>query len=268
MLYDDFKENSKKREKFMPDGTYYLVPQKKSDLEFMAKVEKETRILARERFTVKSDTSWEIYTIAMVTMNALIEALAGKCRTNFGKATTVQFYDMLNISTSQRVNNDAEKVGSINAFYQPGEALDRIAEAPDKFWPYKEKIKVSDYFLPPENPDEPSLYDIPLMHIVDKTVRGVLSSKYRIAIPEHMMGAALACTYIFLERCYVNLIEETVNRPNKELSRIGHEFGTLIRMYGREKSDGLIAIELQPGPGSKKEVKSDRITENEVGDNE
>lgn len=260
MLKDEFDSSQKKGTNY-ESGYYYLVPREPENFAFFENVERDTRVLANTRFGVKGvDSAWQIYTIAYVVLDATCEVVAQKCRENFGNRVALEFYDILNIGTSNRVNMEAEKIGSINCCFQPGVAVEAIAEDPELFWK-REKQQARKIFLPNEDNDIANFeWDLATLTTIARNARQVLGSKHKIMILEQYAGCELALTYTFLAVAYQKLITATINRENKEETRVGFRFGSLFRLFGRDQ-EGIITIEIQPDSSAKRFVKSDITTD-------
>lgn len=260
MLRDEFvKEQGIGKGERYNSGFYYAMPRDPADYNFFLDVERETKMLARTRFGVMGmDSEWQIFTVAYVVLDACCEALAQQCKENFGKRVSFAFYDMLNIGCSNRVNITAEKVGSINCFFQPGVALDAIADDPEKFWK-REKRSSREIFLPSQ-PGEGFEWDLPMLETIARNARVVLGTKHKLTILDQYAGCEMAITYTFLAVAYAKLINAVVNRENKEETRVGFRFMTLFRLFGRD-NDGVISIEILPDATSKRTAKSDRTTD-------
>ena len=231
-----------------------LYPQDKKDI---LNIDRNTKEDLRLKHHLIVDRDWESNTIATTTIDIMIQVLH-KTIVNNGLTIfdvdgsgMIEFYDLLTIATSNKVNESAEKTGNINVKFFPGERVKDIIsdDTPREEKKYRyEAIDAAYSYLEDEGMNRAMLK-------IDKLARKNLLENRNILLPKDFM--AIAVTYVFLENVYRELMQKLV-LTGKPIVTIN--FNDIIEFHATRKPDGAV-INLRPGMGSKLDIKSDETTE-------
>jgi len=242
----------------------YVIPLEEESRQDLLNVDRNTKEDLRRKHRLYTNTDWEGNTIANATVETLIRILYANIKENgvsilaTDEDGTLNFYDLLELAASNKVNESAEKNGNINVKFFPGTKVDEIISddipREDKTIEY---ISADAAYSYPDDSDRTKA-----MLKVDQIARKTLADKYSIILPNNYMAIALTC--VFLENIYRELIQKIV-LLNK--SAVTINFNDLIEFHAIRKKDG-VDIKLRPGMGAKLIIKSDESTEADDDDYE
>lgn len=255
---------------FMSDGftarKIATIPQDPYTREFLREVDMQTRVDIEEKFGAIIDYEWHCNTIANITVESLIQALAVDMRANHAPRASINFYDVFGIRVSTKKDAKAEKEGNINVSFEPGhnaEAL--IGTDLKKSDTPVEKVKPVDYYRiedPDMDPDALNAMNQAYMNI-DRKARYSLSNTYGIAIPDQHSMLAFAITDVFFMNIFRKLLYSLGESEDKELVSVN--FNDNIEIHALRKDGGVI-LAMRPGMNAKLIIKSDETTEDEDDD--
>ena len=237
----------------------YVIPLEEESRQDLLNVDRNTKEDLRRKHRFHTNMDWESNTIANVTVETLIRILYANIKENGVSILAMEedgrlnFYDLLELAASNKVNESAEKNGNINVKFFPGAEVDKIISddvaREDKQIEY---ITAEAAYSYPDDNDRTKA-----MLKIDNIARKSLADKYSIILPKNYM--AIASTCIFLENLYRELIQKIV-LLNK--SAVTINFNDLIEFHAIRKADG-VDIKLRPGMGAKLIIKSDESTESD-----
>ena len=247
---------------------FYVIPQYEDNKMFLLSVDRRTKEIVRRKFSLFFEYDWECNTVATVALKTLCSVLYLNITVSSSDILNIteeddehekfiDFCGLLKVQPSHRRNEKAEKIGSINVKFTPGQ---RIAEIiGDDTNPADEvsKAKVEEYYL---TGDE--IYDHAWEQF-DKLVRTELADKYGIILSHHY--SAIGVTECFLESLYREMIMRlTIEPETKSISTIVNDYFE-ISALSVTNPDGSIGVKftMTPGKYSKLTIKSDLTTEQE-----
>lgn len=243
-------------------NNFCIIPNEPVQHTDLLNVDRKTKEALRLRHRLFINGDWEANTIATKTVETMIMSLHSHIRKNGVKilknqdANLINFYDLLEISATNKKNDQAEKVGNINVVFRPGNSVDAIIsnETP----PDKREIE---YIAPDAAytiPDDTELTNA--MLVIDKAARRNISDKHSILLAKSFQ--AIATTFVFLENLYEELVRKLVLSGKNSASI---NFNDIIEFHATKKGEGCV-INLRPGMGAKLIIKSDNATESEDDD--
>lgn len=235
----------------------FVIPLEEESRQDLLNVDRNTKEDLRQKHRLFTNMDWESNTIANVTVETLIRILYANIKENGVSILAMEedgrlnFYDLLELAASNKVNEAAEKNGNINVKFFPGTVVDTIISddvaREDKQYEY---ITAEAAYSYPDDSDRTKA-----MLKIDSIARKALADKYSIILPKSYM--AIASTCIFLENIYRELVQKVV-LLNK--SAVTINFNDLIEFHAIRKNGG-VEIKLRPGMGAKLIIKSDESTE-------
>lgn len=235
----------------------YVIPQDEETRQDLLNVDRNTKEDLRMKHRLHVNTDWECNTIANTTVESLICILYANIKENgvsilnADENGTLNFYDLLEIAATNKMNESAEKTGNINVKFFPGVRInDIISDDIPREDKNVEYIASDAAYSYPDDTNRTSA-----MLKIDKIARKQLADKYSIILPKDYMAVATTC--ILLENIYRELIQKIVltNKPAVTIN-----FNDLIEFHAIKKKDG-VDIKLRPGMGAKLIIKSDESTE-------
>lgn len=236
---------------------FCVIPNEPVQHDDLLNVDRKTKEALRMRHRLFINGDWEANTIAVKTIETIILSLHSHIQKNGVKilenaeANQINFYNLLEISATNKKNDKAEKVGNINVIFRPGSSVDAIIS--NEVPPEKREIE----FVTPEAaytfPDDTEMTNA--MLIIDKAARRNIVDKHNIMLPKAWY--AIATTFIFIENLYEELVRKLVLGGKNSASI---NFNDIIEFHATKKGEGCI-INLRPGMGAKLIIKSDNATE-------
>lgn len=241
------------------ESRMFTIPQDKMTREDLLCVDRWTKEELRLKHRLYINSDWEANTIATTVIESLIKILYTHIKENGVEILQlddngfIDFYDLLEISASNKVNEKAEKVGNINVMFRPGPEVANIIsdDTPVEDKTYEVMTLEAAYSYP----DDENRTNAMLK--VDRIARKLLSDKYSIILGANWQS--IAATTIFLENIYRRLVSKIV-MTGKSTSMIN--FNDIIEFHAINSADGL-DIKLRPGMGAKLIIKSDESSEYE-----
>ena len=246
MMYEEAYENK-----------LYVIPQDEETRRDLLNVDRKTKEDLRNRHRLHINNDWELNTITNVTVESLISILYTSIKANgvsilaADENGTLNFYDLVELAASNKINESAEKNGNINIKFHPGEKVDEIiSDNTPREDRHYEFVAIDAAFCYPDDMDRTTA-----MLKIDKISRKILSDKYSIILPKDYMAISTAC--VFLENLYRELVEKLIltQKPAVTIN-----FNDLIEFHAIRKADS-VDIKLRPGMGAKLIIKSDESTE-------
>jgi hypothetical protein len=246
-MYDEMSYGSK----------LYVIPQDEETRRDLLNVDRNTKEDLRNKHRLHVNVDWESNTIANTTIEVLIRVLYANIKENGVSVLNVDdngmlnFYDLIELAATNKINESAEKNGNINVKFYPGELVDGIiaddVAREDKQYEYISSEAAYSY---PDDIDRTNA-----MLKIDKLARKTLADKYSIMLPKDYMAVATTC--VLVENIYRELIQKIVltNKPAVTIN-----FNDLIEFHAIRKKEG-VDIKLRPGMGAKLIIKSDESTE-------
>ena len=247
MTYDDMNY----------DGKFLIIPNDEESHRDLLNIDRHTKEDVRRKHRLYIDMDWEANTISYVTVETLVKVLYTNIKDNGISILTadvngvLNFYDLIEVSASNKKNESAEKTGNINVKFHPGEMVNDIItdDIPrsEKQYEYVTAEAACCYL---DDEDRTSA-----MLKIDKITRKILADKHSVILPKDYMAISIAKT--FLENVYRELVQKIV-LLKKPIVTIN--FNDLIEFHATRKQDS-IDIKLRPGMGAKLIIKSDESTE-------
>lgn len=237
----------------------FTIPQEKAAKEDLLCIDRATKEMLRLKHRLYINSDWEANTIATNLIENLIKILYTHIKENGVEILEVEdngfinFYDLLEISASNKVNEKAEKVGNINVKFRPGSKIKDIIsdDIPIEDKTYEVTTMEAAYTFPDDEATTSAMLK------VDRISRKMLLDKYSIMLPASWQAIATTC--IFLENIYRQLVSKIVltGKPSSMIN-----FNDIIEFHATRKADG-IDVKLRPGMGAKLIIKSDESSEYE-----
>lgn len=240
----------------------FIIPMDSTMYEDLLNVDRKTKESLRARHRLFIDQNFEANTIASIMVESLLLALHSHICSNgisiLKDETTngINFYDLLEITASNKVDKSAEKQGNINVVFRTGSCVDALVSddihLEDKKDAESQYIAIDAAYTYPgdENATKAMLE-------IDRIARKSLSDRYNILLDKPFM--AVATGYLFLENLYVYLVQKLVLK-NKSSAMIN--FNDIIEFHAIRKGD-KVEFHLRPGMDAKLIIKSDAVTESE-----
>lgn len=240
----------------------YIIPGDDETRRDILAIDRSTKEVLRQKHRLYCNTDWESNTIATITIETLGKILYSHISDNGvsildaenGDGAYINFYDLLEVTATNKKNGKAEKNGNINIVFYTGEKVDSIiadnTSNEDRKFEY---ITAEAAYIFPENADLTTA-----MLKIDKLARKQLADKYSIILPKDYM--AIAATVIFIEELYRELIRKLILT---EKNKVTINFNDVIEFHASRKNDGVV-INCTPGMGAKLIIKNDMSTEEEL----
>ena len=238
---------------------YPIDPESRNDiLSIDRRTKEDVRVLYR--FYMNSD--WECNTITNMLVEAMLKVLYSHIQ-NHGVSiltdeddNTLNFYDLMELTASNKKNDNAEKTGNINIKFSPGKEVDFIINDNGDDGDV-EPIDPGAAFVYPEDDQRTGA-----MKKLDSIARQMLKEKYGIILPKDWQSIAVGAT--FLTNIYKHLIAKLVASDKKSVMI---NFNDLIEFHAQKEGDGA-KVFLRPGMGAKLIIKSDESTEADDDDSD
>lgn len=242
-------------------GKLYNIPHEPEVHRDMLCIDRSTKEILRQKHRLYSNTDWESNTIAATTIETVCQVLYSHIVDNGVSILNdendqpyINFYDLLEVTPSNKRNKKAEKNGNINVVFYPGSRVDEIigdnTPVEDRTFEYITAEAAYSY------PDDADLTNAMLK--IDKIARKILADKNSIILPKDYM--AIATTVIFLEELYRELVKKSVMSGKRIVSI---NFNNIVEFHATRKDDGLV-ITATPGMCGKRIIKSDKSTEDDM----
>ena len=253
-MIDSYEESS-----YDVGGKIPIIPLDEESRNDILAIDRHTKELIRQKHRLYVQSDWECNTIANIVVESLIGILYSHIKQNGisvlleEDGNMINFYELLELSASNKQNESAEKTGNINVKFRTGAKVDAIISDD-----IPEENKEIDYLAIDAAYSYPE--DTARTHAmikIDKIARKTLMDKYGIILQKDFM--AIAICHIFLETLYAQLIRKLVTQ-NKQSTMIN--FNDLIEFHAIKKGDKA-EIKLRPGMAAKLIIKSDETTEDE-----
>lgn len=247
-----------REEMYEMGSKFFIIPSDPETREDLLNVDRSTKIDLRQKHRLFVQNDWETNTIANVVMESLVKALyshiknSGISILNDEDGNSINFYDLLEITATNKQNENAEKTGNINVKFVPGMKIDGlVADDEKKEDKEVEFIAIDAAYSYPDNDKRTKA-----MLTIDKVARDELSNKYSILLPKDFM--AIATCALFVENIYRQLVQKLVltNKPAVTIN-----FNDIIEFHAIKKEGNTVDIKLRPGMGAKLIIKSDETTE-------
>lgn len=236
-------------------GGYYIIPQYEYDREAALNADRKCRDYVRRHFRIGISNDWEATTIVTLYTESMFQAVMKSCKDAYGKDVRFNFYDIMTISSSNRVNPRAEKTGSLGVVLQPGLLVNDLIEKPDSVLDIDGQIRPCDYFLP----DTMDVGMKKVIESIEKTCRLACNPEpYKIALPPNEPAVATAITYTY----YIFLIQELLYKiGNSEEISETINFNECFDLNAMKDADNNVTISINIGMDGKIIGKSDKVTE-------
>lgn len=237
----------------------YVITQDPETREDLLMIDRQTKEDLREIHRLYLNNDWECNTITYVTIETLVKILHAHIKDHGvdileSGGNEINFYDILEMSASNKKNEDAEKTGNINVSFWAGEKVaDIVSEDTLREQQEVDFVEISAAYSYPEDSERTRA-----MLKIDNLARRLLSDRYAIVLPKDYM--AIAPTYLFLKNLYRVLTEKLVN-SGKGTTTIN--FNDIIEFHAVKSKDNGIDIHLRPGMAAKLIIKSDEVTEDD-----
>lgn len=239
----------------------FVIPQDEESRIDLLNVDRKTKEDLRLKHRLFISNDWEANTITNIVLESLVKILYSHIKENGVRVleeadgNSINFYDLVEITASNKKNESAEKTGNINVKFTPGEKVVGIIS--DDIPKEEKEVDFVTADAAYSYPDDTARQTAMLK--IDKIARKILADKYSIVLPKDYM--AIATAYLFLENLYKELINKIVlkNKPSVTIN-----MNDLIEFHAIKKSDA-VDVKLRPGMAAKLIIKSDE-TESEDED--
>lgn len=230
-------------------------PEDRKDLQAIDRKTKED-IRLRHHFFIDQD--WVCNTVSFIYVSNMIKVLYGHIVHNGVEVlahtgSSLNLYDLFEVSASHKKNEKAEKVGNINVSFVPGKDVINIISNYEET--NNEYVNISEAYV---YPDDEELTGAILK--IDELTRRQAKDKYDIILSHKWYATGI--TYVFVENIYRYMIEKITKL---ERNSVMINFNDLIELHAIRKKEGF-DIKLRPGYGAKLFIKSDESTEADDGD--
>ena len=240
----------------------YVIPGDEETRRDILAIDRSTKEVLRQKHRLYCNTDWESNTIATVTIETLCRILYGHITDNGisvldsedSDAAYLNFYELLEVSASNKKNGKAEKNGNINIIFYTGDKVDAVIS--DNTSEEDRKFEYITSEAAYSFPDDKDLTTAMLK--LDKLARKQRADKYSIILPKDYM--AIATTAVFIEELYRELIRKLVltGKPKVTIN-----FNDIVEFHATKKDDNA-TITCTPGMGAKLIIKSDITTEEDL----
>lgn len=248
-----------------------IIPQQEENRQFLLEVDRSTKELVRQKFLIFLEYDWYANTIATVFLECVIETLRvfiiGECSDIMGIFSEDEDHNkyadilgLLKVVPTMRTNEKAEKAGSINCKFIPGDRLmEIITDATPREMSKEQRQEVETYYLT----DDERINNA--WDRFDTMVRSKLASKYKIAMSYHF--SAVAITDCYLECLYRTLAMHLARMRDTEEFSVSTNVNDYFEIYALsfDNPDGSLGVKftMTPGMYAKKGIKDDLTTEND-----
>lgn len=243
-------------------NTLWVIPSKQEDRECILNADRDAKVQLRLQHKLYIDRDWEINTIANTTLEMILKLLYAQMKSDGvasqktfdgvdSEAGYINFFDMLEIKVTNKMNSKAEKEGNINIAFYPGVQTQEIVEdstpKDQKTWEYIHHTEKFNYGIPALDN---------AMAKVDAMSRQILSKNRKLIL--RSPGSTLAITFVMLENIYRQLISKMILEEKRSSSI---NYNDLIEFHIQLLEDNTVDIRLRPGMCAKLIIKSDETTE-------
>lgn len=230
---------------------YPIDPESRNDI---LSIDRKTKEDVRVKYRFYMNSDWECNTITNMLVEAMLKVLYSHIQ-NHGVSiltddddNTLNFYDLMELTASNKKNTNAEKTGNINIKFCPGKEADRIISEDDE-----ENVEPGDVAAMFIYQDDEQRTNA--MKKLDNIARQMLKEKYGLVFPKDWQAIAVGVT--FIENIYRHLIAKLIASDKKSVMI---NFNDLIEFHAQSEGDGA-KVFLRPGMGAKLIIKSDETTE-------
>ena len=241
-------------------GKFFIIPKDPESANIMRKVDEQTALIVNAKYNITLHGVWQSTTIATVMTKTILRDLVTHIKRG-EKGIGNNFYDIFSTIVSVKKNENAEKEGNINVFFEPGNfVFEMIKNGPEEIPEYKEPVNVETYFLTGNNEDDMELTGL------DKVCAYILQNEHGIKCNNKMIVTAISVEYF--KNLFTQIITELVSPINEE--NIDDErlvtvnFNDYIEIHGLYK-DRTASIKMRPGFDAKLAIKNDEFTEQTIG---
>ena len=251
-------------------GKFFVIPQNKSDYDFLLAVDRKTRSDIDLKYGFLADYDWMCNTVANMFFESMIGHLKYFLEENGSETGSagIAFYDLFSANISNKVNEHAEKEGNLNIYFEPGERVKQlIEEGPPQFPDKIEKVSMASVFIT-EDPEENEF-----LTRLDNYCKFEVNKKHGIRIGESPL-ASVGLAYTFFENLFVELLVRAAEQRSRSVDSIdGTEDDAMVTVNFNDNiefhcvvTDGTASIMMRPGMNVKLLVKNDGMTESTMGD--
>lgn len=233
-------------------NSLFQAPQDPIAYETTLRIDRATKEMLRLKHRLVINADWEATAIAVVMAETLVHILYSHITQNGVQileddANYINFYDLIEIGASNKINKRAEKTGNINVIFKVGTAADAIIsdDIPDSEKKYEYISPEACYSYPDDTARTSAMLKI------DRIARKQLAEKYAIVLAKDYQ--AIAASTLFYENIYREIIR-TMVLENK--STVIFNFYDIIE-FSAVKKDDMVTMYLKPGYQSKLIIKSD-----------
>jgi len=219
------------------DNFPFIIPN--IDKEKLLRIDRKTKNDIEDNFGIYSELDWQCNTIANVFLEKLLQKLSDVMYFNKCQKFSLDFYDLIEITLSNKSNASNEKEGNINVSFRFNHSK-RIC--------YNNLFDLIGY----NNISISSFYTQ-----IDSEVQVELINKYGIIISD--TGVSTAVTYSLIK----NIPELLINNLDNPIHSIN--FNDILEFHATN-INGNRVCHIRPGMNSKLIVKSDEITESDYYD--
>ena len=229
-------------------------PSSYEDLAIVDRLSKEDLRL-RHRFIINND--WELNTIATTVIESLGKILYSHIHSHGVSVLSddddnaLNFYDLIEVAATMKINENAEKNGNINIKFRAGDAVDAIVA--DNVPRSEKEVEFIAADAAYSYPDDPARTEAMLK--IDSIARKLVADNRNIMLPKKFQ--AIAACNIFIENIYRQLTQRIASGKTTHMIN----FNDIIEFHAIKKGDDGIEFKLRPGMGAKLIIKSDEATE-------
>ena len=214
------------------DNFPFIIPN--IDKEKLLKVDRKTMNDIESEFGIYSEMDWQCNTITNVFLEKLLQKLFDVMYFNRCQKFSLDFYDLISITLSNKSNKHYEKEGNINVSYRFNHSK-------------RARYNTLFDFINYNNNDYGSFYTQ-----IDSEVQVELINRYGIIISDTWVSTAIAYSFI------KNIPELLINNLDNPIHSIN--FNDILEFHSINNNGNRIC-HIRPGMHSKLIVKSDEITE-------
>lgn len=232
----------------------FVSPSNPEDRNDLKAVDQLTKEYLRKRHNLFVQRDWECNTIAFVFVSNMIKAIHSHIVENgvhvlIKSGNVLNFYDLFEVSASNKKNEKAEKTGNINVKFVPGKDVPVIVERYEDI--DNDFVNIEAAYAWPDDPDTTKAY-----LKIDELTRKQVKEKYDIMLTKKFMSTAI--TYVFIENLYRYMVEKV---KKTERRSVMINFNDIIEFHIQRNKGDVFDIRLRPGYGAKLIIKSDITTE-------
>ena len=228
---------------------YLIVPSDPVQFEITDKIEKASRTKLISDYKIRLNSGL-MTTIACVYVESIIRVLVKLMRENHGEAS-INFLDLMTVSSSNRENDDADKDGNINIVFTPGKTVADIME--------RDYAPVVDQ----------EMWEGTIIDVIEKACAKILATK-------HKMTANNACNWTKISYVYLEYLFRTLKLMAKVAAENGNKavminflemfeahctVDTITNPDNPDLVSEKYTVKIRPGFEAKLLIKDDNVTE-------